>query len=393
MSVPRRSPAASRAPAFAILTLADLERDGAAWDVLADRAVDLHPHYTRHTLSAHRRAGLAAADLRIVVVRSGARLDAVMPFRLTYDLCGLGRPVARPFASPFVTAALPLVADGPDLPATLAALAAGLRAASEGRPWRWPLLATDTRLGQALRAALKDEGWALGKVAAFARPILDRRASHDAFVAGHPNRARLKDLRRRQRRLSEAGSVTLEAATGGEPLRAAVDAFLALEKAGWKGAAGSAMACRGPHAAFARALFAEGGGPVGARADVLMRNGRPLAISLALVAGGTACLLKTAYDEAERAGAPGLVLEAEIVRALHETAFADRLDSATLAGSALESLYPERETIAEVVAVPAGGIVSLDRRIRLARFEHAARAEAKLCLAGRGVVQRLMGRR
>jgi hypothetical protein len=155
------------------------------------------------------------------------------------------------------------------------------------------------------------------------------------------------------------------------------------------------MACRAQHAAFAQALFAEGGGPVSARADILARDGHPLAISLALVAGGTACLLKTTYDEDERAGAPGLVLEAEIVRALHETAFAQRLDSATLAGSALESLYPERESIAEIVAVPegAGGLVSLDRRVRLARFEHAARAEAKRRLADSGVVKRLMGRR
>jgi len=393
MTDPRRRPAASSV--FALLTLAELEREGAAWDDLVGRAIDPHPHYTRHTLAAHRSAGLAADDLRIVVVRSRGRLDAVLPFRLTYDLCGLGRPVARPFESPFVTATLPLVADGPDLPETLEALAAGLRAASDGRPWRWPLLATGSRLGRALCAALASEDWALGEVAAFERPMLDRRASHEAFLADHPNRGRLKDLRRRQRRLSEGGRVTLETATAGEPLHAAVEAFLALEKTGWKGTAGSAMACRAQHAAFAQALFAEGGGPVSARADILARDGHPLAISLALVAGGTACLLKTTYDEDERAGAPGLVLEAEIVRALHETAFAQRLDSATLAGSALESLYPERESIAEIVAVPegAGGLVSLDRRVRLARFEHAARAEAKRRLADSGVVKRLMGRR
>ncbi len=389
MIAPARRPAA---PSFALVALADLARDGAAWDDLFARALDPHPHYSRHVLAAHRAAGLVPDDLRIVVVRSGDRLDAVLPFRLTYDLCGLGRPVARPFLSPFVTATLPLVADGPDLPATLAALVAGLRAASGGRPWRWPLLATQTRLGRALAAALAEAGWALGEVAAFARPMLDRRASHDAFEADHPNRARLKDLRRRQRRLSEGGSLALETATGGEPLRAAVTSFLALEQAGWKGAAGSAMATRPSHAAYARALFREDGGPVAARADLLTRDGRPLAISLAVVAGGTACLLKTTYDEAERAGAPGLVLESEIVRALHATAFADRLDSATLAGSALESLYPEREAIAEIVAVPQGGLVSLERRVRLARFEHAARAEAKRYLAESAMARRLMGR-
>ncbi|KQP32168.1 GNAT family N-acetyltransferase [Methylobacterium sp. Leaf100] len=381
-------------PTFAVVALTDLSRHGAAWDGLFARAIDPHPHYSRHVLEAHRSAGLVSDDLRIVTVRSGDRLDAVLPFRLTYDLCGLGRPVARPFLSPFVTATLPLVADGPELSATLASLVAGLRAASGGRPWRWPLLATGTHLGRALSAALNAAGWALGEVDAFPRPVLDRRASLAAFEADHPNRARLKDLRRRRRRLSEGGALTLETATAGEPLRAAVAAFLALEQAGWKGAAGSALACRTSHAAFARALFSDAGGPVGARADLLMRDGRPLAISLALVAGGTACLLKTTYDEAERAGAPGLVLEAEIVRALQETGFAERLDSATLAGSALESLYPDRETVAEIIAAPEGvrGLVSVERRVRLARFEHAARAQAKRRLAESALAQRLMGR-
>lgn len=76
------------------------------------------------------------------------------------------------------------------------------------------------------------------------------------------------------------------------------------------------------------------------------------------------------------------MLEAEIVRAFHETAFAERLDSATLASSALESLYRERETVAEIIAVPPGGErrLSIDRRVALARFEHRAKAEAKRLL-------------
>ena len=175
-------------------------------------------------------------------------------------------------------------------------------------------------------------------------------------------------------------------ATAGPDLDNAVAAFLALERAGWKGAAGTAMACRPEHAAFARALFGQkegqeqgpAQGPVRIRADILAVDGRPVAISLALVGGGVATLLKTAYDEDQRACAPGLLLEAEIVRACHDDAFADRLDSATLAGSALEGLYRERETVAEIIAMPPGrDALSLERRVALARFEHRARDEAK----------------
>ncbi|WP_246733405.1 GNAT family N-acetyltransferase [Methylobacterium sp. BTF04] len=367
------------------VTLGALLAEGPAWDDLAARARDPHPYYTRHVMAAHWDSGLASADLPVVVVRQNGRLEAVLPMRMSYDICGLGRPVAQPFVSHFVAATTPLVADGPGYAATLTAVVAGLRMASHGRAWRWPLLATESSVGRDLLDAMAADGWAHGEVTRFARPILDRRADHAAFLDGHPNRSRLKDLRRRQRRLGESGTVSLVTTTEGAALADAVEAFLALERAGWKGEAGTAMACTDTAARFARTVFSGRNGPVQIRADILACDGRPLAISLALVTGGTAFLLKTAYDETQRAQAPGLVLEAEIVRVLHETGFAKRLDSATLAGSALESLYRERVTIAEVVAVPDGGrgIISLERRLRLARFENEARTEAK----------RLLGRR
>jgi CelD/BcsL family acetyltransferase involved in cellulose biosynthesis len=357
-----------------------LAQDAQGWDDLVERALDPHPHFSRHVLSAHAEAGLAGADLRLVAVRRDGRLVAALPYRMRRDLSGLGGHVARPFLSPLVTATPPLVGRDADGPETFSALVAGLADASGGRAWRWPLLPAETAVGKGLLAAMARAGWACGRVVAFERPILDRRASHDAYLQGYPHRARFKDLRRRERRLAEAGAVSFETAQAGPALAAAVEAFLALERAGWKGAAGTAMACRPEGAALARALFKGTEGPVSPRADLLRLDGRPIAISLALVGGGTATLLKTAYDETLRATAPGLLLEAAIVRAMHETGFARRLDSAALAGSALESLYGERETIAEIVAVPPGGGLSLERRLRLARFEHAARAEAKRLL-------------
>jgi CelD/BcsL family acetyltransferase involved in cellulose biosynthesis len=372
------------APAYthAITTLASLGREAAAWDDLSARAGDAHPFLGRHVMQAHLASGLASSDLRVVVVRGPERLEAVLPFRRSYDICGLGRSVLLPFVSPFITASAPLVAAGPDRPAILTALVEGLAAASGGRAWRWPLLSVEAAPGQDLLAAMAEAGWDLGEVARFARPVLDRRADHAAFLAGHPHPSRLKDLRRRQRRLAEGGVVSLETVTQGPALARAVEIFLDVEAAGWKGTAGSAMACRTAHAAFARAVFRAEGGPVGIRADILSRDGTTLAVSLAVVAGGTAYLLKTAYDETARAFAPGLVLEAEIVRALHADGFAERLDSATLAGSALESLYRERDTVAEVIAVPDGarGLIGLERRLRLARFEETARGEARRLL-------------
>lgn len=383
MGLPLRHPPASVLDA-AVEPVSALEAD--AWDALARTAVEPHPFYARRPVEAHRSSGLAPVDLAAVVVRGPRGLAALLPFVLRADIAGLGGAVAQPFLSPYVTASAPLVADGPGLDDRLDALVAGLALAAGGRCWRWPMLPVEGRLGAGLVAAMARAGWQVATVTQFERPVLDRRASHLAFLADHPNKSRLKDLRRRRRRLTEAGALAFETATGGEALERALDAFLALEAAGWKGAAGTALASRPDSARFARALFRQDAatGPPAARADFLRLDSRVIAASLALVAGPTAYLLKTSYDESLRAHAPGLVLEDEIVRALHDTAFAERLDSATLPGSPLEGLFPERVRIAEILARPPGAsLLPLERRADLVRFEHRARAEVK----------RLIGRR
>lgn len=362
--------------------------EAVAWDALTRHAVAPHPFYGRRPVEAHRASGLGPADLAAVTVRGPDGLSALLPFVLRADIAGLGGAVAQPFLSPYVTETTPLVADGPDLDDRLDALVTGLARASGGRCWRWPLLPVEGRLGAGLVAALERAGWQVATVGSFERPVLDRRADHAAFLADHPHKSRLKDLRRRRRRLGEAGALTFEVATTGPALERALDAFLELEAAGWKGAAGTALASRPDSALFARALFRQDettpADPPTVRADCARLDGRVIAASLALVAGRTAYLLKIAYDETLRSYAPGLVLEDQIVRALHDTAFADRLDSATLPGSPLEHLYPERARIAEILALPPGAsLFPLERRADLARFEHRARAEMK----------RLIGRR
>ncbi len=367
-------PTATLAPACEVTTLAALSRDSEAWDALVARADAPTPDYARRVMAAHRDHGLAPADLPCLAVRAGTDLLALLPFRIGRGPLGLGR-IARPFASPYLTVTAPLVAAGPAGAPALAALVSGMRGL--GAPWWWPLLPDSS----GLLPALARDGWGSAEVSSFLRPVLDRRASHDAFLAAHPHKGRLKDLRRRRRRLDEAGTVTFEAIGPDGDLAGAVAEFLALERSGWKGRAGTALACRPRTEGFAKALFRAGDGPVSARADLLRLDGRVIAASLALVCGGTATLLKTAYDEDLRALAPGVLLEAEIVRALHETRFADRLDSATLASAVLDDLYPERARIGEVVVSPPGGPPA-DRLAARALRQHAAKDWIKARLAG-----------
>jgi hypothetical protein len=232
-------------------------------------------------------------------------------------------------------------------------------------------------VGAAVRAALARRGWPHALEDVFDRPVLERRASFEDWAATLPA-GRRKGLRRLRRRLEEQGTLAHVTATAGEGLAGAIDAFLALEAAGWKGRAGTALAATPATAAFARLYFAPPAGPVTTRADLLTLDGRPIAASLALVCGDTAHLLKTAYDEELRRFAPGLVLEEAIVRALHADGFARRLDSAASAGHVLEEIYPDRERVGDLVLATGGMSDAAFRRLLATeRLRRAAVARLK----------------
>jgi hypothetical protein len=109
---------------------------------------------------------------------------------------------------------------------------------------------------------------------------------------------------------------------------------------------------------------------------VLSLDDRPIAISLAFVCGGTAYMFKTAYDEALRRHAPGVLLEDEIVRIRRETGFAERLNSASLPGSVLEAFYPHREAMGDLLVAADPGTTT-ETLASLARQEAMRRRAAE----------------
>ena len=327
---------------------AEAEASADLWDGLVQDAATPNPHFSHRVIAAHVRHGLCEAP-RFLVLRQGRTWLGLLPFAEGW--LGRGRRVPAAFTSPFTPNATPLLARGA-LPEAAEALVGALSAS--GRPlWRLPRLSADSDAGRALVQACARLGLAVAEVSSFERAVLERRASYDSYAAACLSANRRKNLRRQRARLQEFGTVEIRTAESGAALQEAIEAFLALEVEGWKGAGGSALASRPRRAAFAHEWFGDGPGPVRPRADLLTLGGRPVAISLALVCGGTAHLLKTTYDETFRACAPGLLLEDAIVRACHG-GFAERLDSASLAGHVLEGLYPDRERIADLL-IGAGG--------------------------------------
>ncbi|WP_372423806.1 GNAT family N-acetyltransferase [Salinarimonas chemoclinalis] len=358
-----------------VLDRAELERERDAWDTLAQDARAANPFFARPLVDTHLAHRFCAPRPRFACVSAGARLVALLPVTARAGRLGWC-DAPGVLGSPFCTLSTPLVARGaPDGWAD--ALVLAIRRACRGGAFLFPMLPVASPIGIALREAFARIGADVAALAPFQRPVLSVRTHYEAYVAEALGRSRRKGLERRRRRLAEHGRVAHRVARGGAALAQAVDDFMALERSGWKGRMGTALATDPVTRAFARALFLSARGPVTARADIIALDDAPIAASLALVSAGTAFLVKTTYDERHGALGPGVMLEDAIVRALHEERFCDRLDSATLPGSVLETLYPDRVAIADVAVNLRPGDPLFPARVATERWQRNARGRVK----------------
>ncbi|GGK37551.1 GNAT family N-acetyltransferase [Salinarimonas ramus] len=358
-----------------ILDRDELEADRDGWDALAAGARAANPFFARPLVDAHLAHRFVAPRPRFACVREGERLVAMLPVTSRAGRLGwCDAPGAM--GSPFTTLSTPLVArDAPEGWAD--ALALAIRRACRGGAFLFPMFPIASPIGIALSEAFMRTGAEIAALAPFARPALSARTHYDAYAAEALGRSRRKGLARLQRRLAERGAHAHVVASSGTSLVEAVDAFLALEQKGWKGRMGTALAAHPVTRSFARDLFLRARGPVTARADLLMLDGAPIAASLSLISAGTAFLMKTAYDETHRVLGPGVLLEDAIVRALHAERFCERLDSATLPGSVLETLYPDRIAIADLAVNLRPGDPLFPARVATERWQRGARARVK----------------
>ena len=354
----------------AVVDVRWLDARSQAWDDLVAQAATPNPFYAARVIEAHRTSGLVADAPAFAVVTDGAELLALLPLQPNAAWFGWRR-AARAFASAYTVSSAPLVRPDADA-AVFDALLGAIAGAAQSDGIVLPLLPIDSFAGTGLRDAAHRRGWPTAQFNAFPRAVLDRRENYEIFARDHLGKNRRKGLQRQRNRLSDLGRLAYRSAQDGDALTTATEAFLSLEAAGWKGRRGTALVNDPRSEAFARALFGAAAEPVGVRADWLDLDNRPIAVSLALVSGGTAWLLKTAYDETLRKCAPGLVLEDEIVRAMHAEGFCARLDSASLPGGVLEDLYPDREPMADLVIGLGMTTGAFSRRLRAEHMRREA---------------------
>jgi CelD/BcsL family acetyltransferase involved in cellulose biosynthesis len=121
------------------------------------------------------------------------------------------------------------------------------------------------------------------------------------------------NLRRRARRLHDMGAVALRRAGSPGEADAALEEFLALEAAGWKGEGGTAIALDPSLVCFYRGIVRDAAARGTLAIRALTLDGRAIAVHLGIVHRAVYHLPKTAYDERLGSVSPGQLLQREVL--------------------------------------------------------------------------------
>jgi hypothetical protein len=188
----------------------------------------------------------------------------------------------------------------------------------------------------------------------FTRAVIHRTADMDSYLHEALSRVRRKELRRKQRRIAEAGRVQYSMLENGGDADGWIDGFLEFEARSWKGQAGCALACEEADRAYFKAVAREAFDRGQLMMLALSLDGRRIAYKCNYVSGRGSFAFKIAFDENYARFSPGVLLELENIRLLHERTDVRWMDScASPDRIMINQLWPQRRAI-QTVAIATG---------------------------------------
>lgn len=190
---------------------------------------------------------------------------------------------------------------------------------------------------------------------------------------GAKQRSRVRGLDRKL--AGEVGPVAFELVRDVDAVARLLDTFLVLERSGWKGRAGSALACADGTQAFFREICTAAAARNRLELATLSAGGRIVAVSTQLEGAGRLYGFKAAYDEAFARYAPGLLLLDRLTRSYVERGCA--VDSCAVPGQQpVSRLWPGRRELIDC-RVALGGPARAGLFKAMVACERAARALRK----------------
>jgi CelD/BcsL family acetyltransferase involved in cellulose biosynthesis len=325
---------------------------GAEWEELIEHAAEETAYLSRQYVEAL----LAHIERRRVSALSiwlEGKLIALLPFTQNRShWLGLTR-LNQAWTTLYSMLSIPLIDKRYSEPALNALVSAMGDRSTGSNIWLLREVTLTGPVSKALQQKLVQTERPFAVLDSFDRAILTRGSSFDTHMKESVSKKRRKDLVRNRKRLGEVGHLSIVNYNNGPELDHAVDEFLRIEAAGWKGDAGTALDCTSETRAFAKQAFGVHKGASITRADVLELDGKAIAVNLSLQSGRTAFTVKCAFDENYRTYSAGLLLEEDMIREFLEGSWADKLDSATAPGHLIQGLWNGSTEVGDIL-VAAG---------------------------------------
>ena len=320
----RRRPAGTGTIVEVLREAASLRALVPDWEALAAEAAEPNPFYEHWMLLPALEAYGAGEDFRCIAVWENGTLGALFPMRLERRYRGLPLRALRSWRHRNMLLCTPLISAKGGAKGAARCIAALLQSGLA------PVIEFDwVPAGGLFYGALAEAASAGGfpwmVTGVYARALLLRdRDPRERFNSNMKN-----NLRRYEARLGAHGKPSPVRLAPGDDLGAWTQEFMRLEASGWKGRAGSALACREDDRRFVAEVFAEAFRRGRLQITGLDLDGRALARHIMLTAAEGAFTFKIAYDEAYANGSPGLLAEVDNVRQFMQTPGLRWVDSNT----------------------------------------------------------------
>lgn len=357
------------------------------WRELAARALDPNIFYEPAfaLAAAPVLGGGAGAFLVWASETEPRRLLGFFPARIERRRYGIDLPVLAGWTHSYGPLGVPLVEREGAEPIVAAWLAH--LAASKDLPGLLllPYLPADGAFAAALDGIVRRARMPSADFNRHKRALLEPGDDRLFYVEESLGQHQHKELRRHWRRMSDASAVLFTCAEEPPAVARALEDFLRLEAAGWKGRAGTAAAGQEPFDRFVRAAV-EGLAHEGrVSIERIMVDGQAIAAAIILRSGHSAWFWKIAYDEAFARFSPGVMLSVVLTDDLLEDLTVTRTDScATANHPMIDRLWRERLALCDrLIAVRPQARFAL--ACRLEGIRGAAIAGAKRL---RGIIHR-----
>lgn len=310
------------------------------WEALAGEAAEPNPFYEHWMLLPALEAYRAGEDFRCAAVWLDGTLAGLFPLRLERRWRGMPVRAARSWRHRNMVTGTPLVLARTARECWTALLEARVAPVLE---LEWT--AAEGPLYGALAEAAIDGGYPWTVTDAYTRAVLLR--GRDPRLRFNSNMK--NNVRRWQAKLAGHGELRAVQLGANDDAGAWLEAFIRLEAGGWKGKAGTALACREDDRRFVAEIFPEAFRRGRLLITGLDLDGKPLARHCMLSGGDGAFTFKIAYDEAYASCSPGILADVENVRWFMETPGPAWIDSHTAReNTSYGRVWKDRRTVQRV---------------------------------------------